>query len=158
MDEKKYTLEDIETLKNRTGITYEEAISLLEKYDGDIARCLVELEKRGKIEDKKGFDLGETLTDLWQKGCAYRIVLEKGERTICDLPVIYMILALLVGWRLVLVSAIIALVAGVKVRLETPEGGKPAPEAPVREEPAPVSNVNDEEEKKDDGYKSVTIE
>ena len=48
MDDKKYTLEDVETLRAKTGVSYEEAVTLLDKYDGDMARALIELEKRGR--------------------------------------------------------------------------------------------------------------
>ena len=43
MDEKKYSLEDIETLRARSDVSYEEAVFLLDKYDGDITRALIEL-------------------------------------------------------------------------------------------------------------------
>ena len=35
---KNYTLEDVETLRAKSGVSYEEAVSLLDKYDGDLAR------------------------------------------------------------------------------------------------------------------------
>ena len=44
-----YSLEDVETLRSKANISYEEAVSLLDKYDGDLARALIELEKRGQV-------------------------------------------------------------------------------------------------------------
>ena len=41
----KYTFEDIEILRQKSGISYEEAVNLLEYHNGSLARALVDLEK-----------------------------------------------------------------------------------------------------------------
>ncbi|MCL2545223.1 MAG: hypothetical protein FWE77_04820 [Clostridia bacterium] len=46
----KYTLEQIDYLREKASITYEEALETLERFDGDLARCLVDLERRGRIK------------------------------------------------------------------------------------------------------------
>ena len=46
---KNYEIEQIDYLRDKAGLTYEEAIGLLEKHDGDLARCVVELEREGRI-------------------------------------------------------------------------------------------------------------
>ena len=43
----KYTFEDIEILRQKSGISYEEAVNLLEYHNGSLARALVDLEKNG---------------------------------------------------------------------------------------------------------------
>lgn len=42
-------LENIEYLRERSDVSYEEAMELLEKYDGNVMRSLVELEKQGRV-------------------------------------------------------------------------------------------------------------
>lgn len=46
----RFTIEDIEILRRKSGITYEEAVNLLEYHNGSVARALVDLEKNGKIK------------------------------------------------------------------------------------------------------------
>ena len=154
MENRKYTIEDVESLKGKTGISYEEAIGLLEKYEGDVARCLIELEKRGKLDNKDAtFDLGGTLTELWRKGCAIRIVIKHEETLLVNLPLVYVALALILGWQLLLASALLALILGCRLNLVSPGSDDPAPEQKPAEEP----EKPDEKENKD-GYSGVTIE
>ena len=37
---KNYSIEDVETLRAKAGVSYEEAVSLLDKYDGDMGMAL----------------------------------------------------------------------------------------------------------------------
>ena len=46
----RYTIEDIEILRKKSGITYEEAVNLLEYHDGSLARALVDLERNGRLK------------------------------------------------------------------------------------------------------------
>jgi len=46
----KYTVEQIDYLREKASITYEEALETLERYEGDLTRCLVDLERRGRIK------------------------------------------------------------------------------------------------------------
>jgi hypothetical protein len=46
----RYTVEQIDYLREKASITYEEALETLERFDGDLARCLVDLERRGRIK------------------------------------------------------------------------------------------------------------
>ena len=47
----KYTIEDIEILRQKSGISYEEAVNLLEYHNGSLARALVDLEKNGLLKN-----------------------------------------------------------------------------------------------------------
>ena len=49
-----YTIEDIEILRHKSGISYEEAVNLLEYHNGSLARALVDLEKNGRIRESRG--------------------------------------------------------------------------------------------------------
>jgi len=46
----KYTVEQIDYLREKASITYEEALETLERFEGDLASCLVDLERRGRIK------------------------------------------------------------------------------------------------------------
>ncbi len=165
MEDKKYTLEDVEVLRGKTGVSYEEAVSLLEKYGGDMTRALIELEKRGQLGDKSikinvSGNTAELARKWWRLGCDTRVIVERNGETLVNLSALFMILALVLGWRLVVVAAILALVLGCHVKLRRPEqpaagakAGQPAPEP----EPAAEPKAG-EKEKKDEGFNTITIE
>ena len=46
-----YTIDDIEILRKKSGITYEEAVNLLEYHNGSLTRSLVDLERNGRLRD-----------------------------------------------------------------------------------------------------------
>lgn len=165
MEEKKYTLDDVETLRAKTGVSYEEAVSLLEKYGGDMTRALIELEKRGQLGDKSirinvNGNTADILQKWWRKGCDTRLVVERDGETLINLSALFMILALLLGWKLVIAGAILALLLGCRVRLRHPEAQAETPAAaPAGEAAEAEKNEEKREEKKsEDGFNSITIE
>lgn len=162
MDEKKYTLDDIETLRSKTGVGYEEAVALLEKYDGDIARALVELEKSGKLNRDGLFSSAnrgkaeDFLSKWWRAGCETRVIVERKGETLINLSALFMILALILGWKLIIAAAVLALILGCHVRVRLPEALKKAEaEAP---QPAPAAETDEEKKDAQDGYHTITIE
>ena len=44
-----YTIEDIDLIRRKSGISYEEAVNLLEYHNGNLAKALVDLERNGRI-------------------------------------------------------------------------------------------------------------
>ena len=58
-----YTIEDIELLRQKSGISYQEAVALLDYHNGSVARALIDLEKHGRLKNedhtqKEGTNLG----------------------------------------------------------------------------------------------------
>ena len=45
-----YTIEDIELIRRKSGISYQEAVSLLDYHNGNVARALVDLERNGPLK------------------------------------------------------------------------------------------------------------
>ena len=174
MDEKKYTLEDIETLRQKTGVGYGEAVRLLEKYDGDITKALIELEKRGELNNGRFFS-GKNVDKkavegffkkCWRSGCETRVIVERQNTQLINLSALFMILALVLGWKLVVGGAVLALILGCRVRVHLPDNEKA--EEPVKEtaeeaetvgaSEETVSAASAEAETDKDGYTTVTIE
>lgn len=163
MDEKKYTLNDVEALRAKTGIGYEEAVSLLDKYDGDMTRALIELEKRGQLGEggikiNVNGNAADLLRKYWRKGCDTRLVVERDGKTLINLSVMFMILALLLGWRLVVAAAILALLLGCRVKLVRAGAEEAAPAEPEKPAAEAPEQETEKEEKKDDGFNTITIE
>ena len=118
-----YTVEDIEILRQKSGISYEEAVNLLEYHNGSLARSLVDLEKNGRIKDdssksdtghshrRKGYHVVNSLYH-------FRIKLVKGNTTIVNLSVMFWFLSILMASWLVIIGSLVALAMGYRFTLE----------------------------------------
>lgn len=87
------TLEKIELVKDRTGVSYKEAKEALEEADGSVVDAIIAIEETidsssGKKLGEQGVAIVEALKDLIKKGNVAKIVVKKkdGEVMIC-LPV-----------------------------------------------------------------------
>ena len=122
---KRYTLDDVEYIRSRAYCTYDEAIALLDMYEGDVARVLAELERQGKLKNagrKKDEGFGETLKRLLRSGYEHRVVVKKGERVILNLSVITVGLCLILAPHLVIIGGVLLLVLGYQFRLRNEVG------------------------------------
>ena len=93
------TLEKVEQVIERTGLSYKEAKEALEKSNGDVLEALIYIEDK-KSEDKKerfNFNIEDKyetidefkkwLMDLIKKGNISRIKIKKEEKVLVDIPV-----------------------------------------------------------------------
>lgn len=168
-----YTLEDVETLRSKAGVSYEDAVSLLDKYDGDVARALIELEKRGQLNQSaqsRKFTLEEGcewLKAMWRKGMTTRVLVErKGERLI-NLSVLFLVLMLILGPYAVIAALVLMLISSCNVSILTEDkkeqtilrGDDEKEEEPSAAdiEPAITPDEPAAEKKDDDDFPSITI-
>ena len=122
-----YTIEDIELIRRKSGISYQEAVALLDYHNGNVARALVDLERNGRIRpeasqgsaapshntaDKKGFM--SLMTKLYQ----FRLKVKKGSVTILNLSLLFSLLALIISPHLVVIGAILMLILGYHVSFD----------------------------------------
>ncbi|MDD2647206.1 MAG: hypothetical protein PHI27_02545 [Eubacteriales bacterium] len=128
-----YTIDDVELLRRRAEVTYEEAVALLDMMDGDVPRCLAELEKRGKLrsesaqsakaqsaqgaEHKKIYtaDVGLTIGKLFQKAYACRVMVKKDGVMIINLSVLFLAIALLSAPYLLAGGLLLSLILGYRI-------------------------------------------
>ncbi len=137
MAHRNYTTEDIDLIRSRCSMTYAEAAALLDEVDGDTVEAMVKLESEGRmnrgtvkqvidIEHEDGGDEIESIRSFllkwWRIGCGVKLVIERREKTVASLPALYVILALLLGFRLCLISAVIVLLAGCRVHIRLLKG------------------------------------
>ena len=162
---KNYSIEDVETLRSKAGISYEEAVSLLDKYDGDLARALIELEKRGQVNAKTEpkFDaeeIVEWVKKMWHMGMNTRVVIERRGELLLNLPVLFLILMLILGAYAVIVAAVLMLVTGCSVSLRGENKKEQTIIKGDEEEQADIEpSIKDDEPEKtdDDDFPSITI-
>ena len=119
-----YTLEDIESLRAKAALSYEDAVALLDKYNGDLARALIELEKKGLLSSfSKGAkvdvdDVVERIQALWYKGLNTRIIVEHKGVQLTNLAVTFIAVMALLGIYAVICGLIIALISGCSITLK----------------------------------------
>ena len=116
------TLEKIELVKDRTGVTYAEAKAALEEAEGSVVDAIISIEetinagekKRGF--GKKGIALFSSLKDLIKKGNVAKIQVKRDDELILNVPVN----AGIVGLVIAPIASVVAVVAafGFKCTIE----------------------------------------
>ena len=135
-----YNIKHIEYLRQKANLTYEQAVALLDRNDGDIAKALVELERSGALggpagqsaytepqEERRSRSFWDNLVDLFIKSLRIRLVIEKGNELIARLPVIYLIVGMFMAPNLALLSVVLMFLTGCRVHVErssNPEGDR----------------------------------
>ncbi|MBR3146615.1 MAG: DUF4342 domain-containing protein [Eubacterium sp.] len=86
------TLEKIELVKDRTGVTYKEAKEALEAADGNVVDAIVSIEDKtdGQTSSQKlgetGNEIIDKIKDVVNRGNAARIRISKDDQKLLDLP------------------------------------------------------------------------
>lgn len=126
-----YTIEDVELLRRKAGMTYQEAVALLEYHNGNLAMALVDLENKGKLKEeagaaarstaapadhsaKKPGDTKEKAINFLQKLYQCRVKVHKGETPVINLSVIFAGAALLFAPHITVTGVILAMILGYK--------------------------------------------
>jgi hypothetical protein len=114
---RKYTLEDVEFIRSRANVTYDEAISLLDAYEGDVVRVMAELERSGKLRHGGSAESTpwETIKSIFKKGYEHRMIIRKGEKTIVNFSIIFWIIAVIFAFYVTIPALVIALLLGYRI-------------------------------------------
>ena len=116
-----FSLEDIQTLRRCSNLTYEEAVDLLEYHGGSLAQALLDLEKQGRLKDRAAPECSaqdkQGFIGLLQKAYRIRIQVRHGEDIILNLSLIYLLIALVTSPYLVVISLLVALLMGYRVKV-----------------------------------------
>ncbi len=121
------TLEKIELVKDRTGVSYREAKDALEACDGSVVDAIIAIEEN--IDDKKSGKTGEyvkasmaKVKEFVNKGNITKISVKKGDDSIVNIPVnVGIVGAVLAPWG-VIAAAIAAFGFKCRVELTTDDG------------------------------------
>ena len=129
-----YTIEDIELIRRKSGISYQEAVALLDYHNGNVARALVDLERNGRIKEgrseaprkESGFSATvngkpvtkSTVMDLLHKCFRARVKVRREDTPILNVSAIFAVLSLLISPHLVIVGLIVCLVLGYKISFD----------------------------------------
>lgn len=115
----KYTIEDIEILRQKSGISYEEAVNLLEYHNGSLARALVDLEKNGRIKnDDHSRRQPKGLKGLFDFLFRLRLKVKKDRTTIVNLSSLFILLVLGTAPHICVIGLIVSLVLGYRISID----------------------------------------
>lgn len=123
-----YTIEDIELIRRKSGISYQEAVALLDYHNGNVARALVDLERNGRLKEgaadtkkKAGVNATvdvqvnkSTVMDFVHKCFRARVKIRREDTPILNVSALFAALAVLISPHIVITGAIICLVLGYK--------------------------------------------
>ena len=122
-----YTIEDIEILRKKSGMTYQEAVALLDYHDGNLARALIDLEKNGRLKEdnkmEKAHLINGSMSDksseknarepgILQKLYRCRVKVQKEKTPILNFSVLFGALCLIVAPHLTIFGFILSLILG----------------------------------------------
>ena len=122
------TLEMVDEVINRTGVSYKEAKEALELHEGDLLKSIVYIEdlKSGKGKDQKSHMSGQEIVDklkvLVNEGFINQITVVKNGKTVVDIPIMAGAIGAVI-FTIPTVAAIIAAVAtGCEIKISKKDG------------------------------------
>jgi hypothetical protein len=123
----RYTIEDIELIRRKSGINYEEAVNLLEYHNGNLTKALVDLERNGRIREREQkeshspypqHDGKEKAMNFIQKLYSTRFVVRKHDISIVNLSLLFMIPFALIFHNAAFLCLILIFVFGYRIRID----------------------------------------
>ena len=116
-----FTIQDIEVIRRKSGISYNEAVSLLKYHNGSLSQALLDLEKNGRILEKEvdlnGRNKGRH-KNIFHLLYRFRLKVYKDDISIINLSSLFMIIALLFSPWTVIIGLLFALVLGYRIRID----------------------------------------
>ncbi|WMJ76510.1 MULTISPECIES: DUF4342 domain-containing protein [unclassified Sedimentibacter] len=115
----KVTLEQIDELRGRVNVSYEEAKRTLEKNDGDLIKSIIELEnKRGRKDEYKG-----GFTKFTNRLLSLKMSIKNKEKdTLIDLPLVLVLLTFMMAFWVVIAGLVLAILTSCKIRIYRDKG------------------------------------
>lgn len=117
-----YTIEDIEIIRRKSGISYEEAVNLLEYHNGNLARALVDLERNGRMKseqetktEKNHSTDKQKVSNFFTRMFRFRFMVKKGDVIILNLSLLFSLVTLIISPHLFLLGMIMVFILGYKI-------------------------------------------
>ena len=121
-----YTIEDIELLRQKSGLSYQEAVALLDYHNGSLARALIDLEKHGRLKNENDEKEGtrsmsgnEKKNETKQKALNFiqklyrsRLKIRKGETSVINVSILFAVLCLLFAPHMTIAGVIVSMILG----------------------------------------------
>jgi hypothetical protein len=113
------TLEQIDELRKRVNVSYEEAKKTLEKNDGDLIKSIIELEKKkGRKDERKG-----SFTNAANRLLALKLSIKNRDgNTLLNVPLVLVVLTFLMSFWTVIVLLVMALLTSCQINVYRDKG------------------------------------
>ncbi|QGU96198.1 DUF4342 domain-containing protein [Clostridium bovifaecis] len=118
-------LEQVDLLRERTGVSYNEAKEALEKCDYDLVEAIVYLEKAHNLKTTKKISCNnftEKCKDIIDKGNKTRFIVKKKDNVVVNIPVTIAGITTIVAFPLAITGMLLALVTNHRIKLEKSSG------------------------------------
>lgn len=119
-------LEQIDLLRKRAKVSYQDAKDALEKCNNDIVEALVYLENQNKIKGKNMEECKSKffskIKEITKKGNTTKFVVKKNDRTVIDMPVTIMVILGIFATPILVMSILAALFTKHKIKFEKSDG------------------------------------
>ncbi len=123
------TIEKIDAIRERTGVSYKEAKEALEACNGEVVDALIYLEegqKQGKWTETisvAGSEAVDKVKELIKQGNVTKIRVKKDEKVILDIPVTAGAIGTLIAPQLAAIGTVVALISKCTLEIERPNKG-----------------------------------
>ncbi|SHJ79499.1 DUF4342 domain-containing protein [Paramaledivibacter caminithermalis] len=122
-----FTLEQVDEVRERTGVSYGEAKEALLETDGDVLEAIILIESNHKKKIKsnisnRGNEVFEKLKEFVKKGNVTRIILKKNGETIMNIPVTAGTVGALIFPPATVTGILVALATGCRLEIVKEDG------------------------------------
>ncbi|WP_018247781.1 DUF4342 domain-containing protein [Orenia marismortui] len=117
-------LEKVDVIRERTGVSYEQALEALRAVDGDVLEAIVKLEKEEQNKYRKeefqvrGEQILNKFKELIKEGNVTRIKVKKDDKVLLDIPVNVGVVGAVLSPPLALLGATTALLSKATIEVE----------------------------------------
>jgi len=122
----KITLEMVDEVIGRTGVSYKVAKEALELNEGDVLKAIVYLEQHSETKSSKkgnGQELIDRLKALVNEGMVSQILIEKNGKIILDLPIVAGAISAVIFTIPTVAGIIAAIATGCEIKILKKDGG-----------------------------------
>ncbi len=110
----KVTLEQIDELRSRVNVSYEEAKRTLEKNDGDLIKSIIELENKKNVKSMRH----SNFTSFTNRLLALKMSIKNKEGNILlDVPLVLVLLTFIMAFWAVIVLLALAVMSSCKIKI-----------------------------------------
>ncbi len=115
----KISIEQIDELRNRVNVTYDEAKKTLEKNEGDLVKSIIELEKKKGIKNVKGSSKDkESFSEFLDKILMYKLSVKNSSGNILlNVPLLMVALVTLLAFWVVVFCLVIIIFNSCKIKV-----------------------------------------
>lgn len=115
-------LEQIDELRKRANVNYEDAKNALEQSGGNIIEALVYLEKQNKIKPEEnphnGSKIFDKVKNLIKKGNQTKLIIKKDEIVVLNICLTVVVLITIAASPVVIAALLLAIVTNHKIRIQ----------------------------------------